>query len=349
MKKLLSLLFAALICSHLFAQRLPRIIILATGGTIAGKGTSVNAAGYTAGVVPIQDLIAAVPGIDKLAKLSAEQISNVGSQDMTVDIWLKLGKRIDEIFKTDAADGVVVTHGTDTMEETAYFLSLTGRYANPVVLTGSMRAGSAMSADGPENLYEAVQVAASPESKGKGVMVAINGSIFDAREVVKTNTTHVNAFTSPNTGPIGQVMGTVVVYYTKELREENKNTPFDITGLTKLPNVAVVELYADASNVGVNAQVQAGIDGLVIAGLGDGNLNKTNTDAVSAAIGKGIAVCRSSRVPTGRVILNDETDDAKLGTIVASDLNPQKARILLMLGLTRTKDTKVLQSYFFKY
>jgi len=349
MKKLFLLLIVTVISNNLFAQQLPRVIILATGGTIAGKGTSATAAGYTAGVTPIKDMIAAVPGIEKLATLTGEQICNIGSQDMTVAIWLKLAKRINEIFKNNEADAVVITHGTDTQEETAYFLSLTDRTDNPVVLTGSMRAGTAMSADGPENLYEAVQVAASPHSKSKGVMVVINGSIFDAREVVKTNTTHVNAFSSPNAGPIGQVMGDVVIYYTTELRDANKNTPFDVTGLDKLPNVAVVELYADISDVAINAYVKSGVDGIVTAGLGDGNLNIINTAAVTDAISKGVTVCRASRVPTGRVILHDETDDAKLGTIVGDDLNPQKARILLMLGLTQTKDKAVLQSYFFKY
>lgn len=349
MKKLITVLVITLMCGNLFAQELPRIKILATGGTIAGQGTSPTAAGYKAGVTPINDMIAAVPGIDKLATLSGEQVSNIGSQDMTVAIWLKLAKRIDAIFKNNEADAIVITHGTDTMEETAYFLSLTDRYNNPVVLTGSMRAGTAMSADGPKNLYNAVQVAANPLSKDKGVMVVFNGSIFDAREVVKTNTTHVNAFTSPNTGPMGQVLGNEVKYYTTELRDADKNTPFDVTQLETLPDVAVVELFADVSDVAINAYVNAGADGIVTAGLGDGNLNKINTTAVMKATKKGVAVCRSTRVPTGRVILNDETDDEKIGTIVGDDLNPQKARILLMLGLTQTKDKKMLQDYFFKY
>ncbi|WP_282142949.1 type II asparaginase [Cellulophaga baltica] len=348
-KKMFALLLMAFISSNLFAQQLPRIKILATGGTIAGKGTSPNAAGYQAGVTPINDMIDAVPGIDKLATLTAEQVSNIGSQDMTVAIWLKLAKRIDEIFKNDEADGIVITHGTDTMEETAYFLSLTNRYSNPVILTGSMRAGTAMSSDGPKNLYNAVQVAADPLSKEKGVMVVFNGVILDAREAVKTNTTHVDAFTAPNTGPMGQVLGETVRYYTTELRAANKNTPFDVTKLDKLPDVAVVLLFADASDVAMNAYVKEEVDGIVTAGLGDGNLNKINTAAVMKATNKGVTVCRASRVPTGRVILNDETDDKKIGSIVGDDLNPQKARILLMLGLTQSKEKETLQNYFFKY
>lgn len=349
MKKLHVFLFVVLIYSQLSAQPLPRIKILATGGTIAGKGASADRAAYTAGELPIKDLIAAVPGIDKIANITGEQVSNVGSQDMTVDIWIKLNKRINEIFKNNEADGIVITHGTDTQEETAYFLNLTVRYDLPVVLTGSMRPSTAISADGPKNLFDAVTVAASPLSKGRGVMVVFDENIIDGREAVKTSTTHVDAFTAPNSGPIGQVYDGKVVYYSKAQRLSDKRTPFDITGLTKLPRIAVVELYCDAPAVGINAYINDGVDGIVTGGLGNGNLNKANMEAVSAAISKGIIVCRASRVPTGRVTLYDETDDAKLGTIVGDDLNPQKARILLMLGLTQTKDKKILQSFFFRY
>jgi L-asparaginase len=349
MKKLiLAALFLSLyICS--FSQKLPRIKILATGGTIAGKGASADRAAYTAGELPIKDLIDAVPGLDKVADISGEQISNVGSQDMTVDIWIKLNKRINEIFKNKEADGVVITHGTDTQEETAYFLNLTVRYDNPVVLTGSMRPSTAISADGPKNLYDAVTVAASTWSKGRGVLVVFNERIFDGREAEKTSTTNVDGFSAPNTGPIGQVYDGKVMYYAKEQRVSNHQTPFDITGLTKLPRVAVVELYCDAPATALNAYAADGVDGIVTSGLGNGNLNKVNMTAVASAIQKGIVVCRSTRVPTGRVVLHDEIDDEKLGTIVADDLSSQKARILLMLGLTITKDKQKLQEFFFKY
>lgn len=342
----LSLLFVAPVIAQ---QTLPRIVILATGGTIAGKGASADRSAYTAGALPIKDLIDAVPGIDKIAQISGEQISNVGSQDMSVEIWMKLNKRINELFKSNQADGIVITHGTDTQEETAYFLNLTVRYDNPVVLTGSMRPSTAISADGPKNLYDAVTVAASPASKGKGVLLSFNESIFDGRDAVKTNTTHVNGFSAPNGAPLGQVYDGKVIYYFKAQRKGNKNTPFDITGLTKLPRVAVVELFADAPGTAINAYAAEGYDGIVTGGLGNGNINKANVDAIIAAVKKGVVVCRASRVPSGRVTLFDETDDSKLGTFVSDDLNPQKARILLMLGLTQTKDRKKLQDYFFEY
>ncbi|WP_276483258.1 type II asparaginase [Paraflavitalea pollutisoli] len=350
MKKLLLIVAGVLFMTVCLAQNnLPKIIILATGGTIAGTGASADRAAYTAGELPVGDLIAAVPGIDKVARISGEQIANVGSQNMSVEIWIKLNKRINEIFKNKLADGIVITHGTDTQEETAYFLNLTVRYDNPVVLTGSMRPSTAISADGPKNLYDAVTVAASPYSKGRGVLLTFNESIFDGRDAVKTSTTKVNGFAAPNGAPLGQVYDGRVIYYLKAARKANKETPFDITGLATLPKVAVVELFADAPGIGVDAYANGGFDGIVTAGLGNGNLNDANTEAVIRAIKKGIAVCRASRVPTGRVTQFDETDDDKLGTIVSDDLNPQKARILLMLGLTKTKDRKKLQEFFFQY
>lgn len=349
MKNLFTLLLSLLLVTGIYAQKLPRIKILATGGTIAGQGASADRSAYTAGQLPIKDLIAAVPGIDKVAEISGEQISNVGSQDMTVEIWIKLNKRINEIYKNNEADGIVITHGTDTQEETAYFLSLTVRSDKPVIVTGSMRPATAISADGPKNLYDAVTLAASKQAAHSGVLLVFNEYIFTGRNAVKTSTTHLNAFTAPNSGPIGQVYDGKVSLYESPIRKTNKSTPFDITGLTTLPEVAVVELYADAPATAINAYVASGVKGIVTGGLGNGNLNKVNSDAAASAVKKGIAVARASRVPSGRVTLFDETDDKKLGTIVADDLIPQKARILLMLGLTQTTDSKKLQEYFFEY
>ncbi|MBJ2125126.1 type II asparaginase [Flavobacterium sp. IB48] len=349
MKTLLTLLLSVLLFTGVYAQKLPRIKVLATGGTIAGKGASADRSAYKAGELPIKDLIGAVPGIEKIANITGEQIANVGSQDMSVDIWIKLNNRINEIYKNNEADGIVITHGTDTQEETAYFLSLTSRYDKPVIITGSMRPATAISADGPKNLFDAVTLAASKQAANSGVLLVFNEYIFSGRAALKTSTTHLNAFTAPNSGPIGQVYDGKVVMYEKILRKTNKDTPFDITGLKTLPEVAVVELYADAPATAINAYVNSGVKGIVTGGLGNGNLNKVNSDAVAAAVKKGVVVVRASRVATGRVTLLDETDDQKLGTIVADDLVPQKARILLMLGLTQTNDTKKLQEYFFEY
>lgn len=348
MKKILSIIAFMLLLLQAQAQ-LPRVIILATGGTIAGAGASADRAGYTAGKIPIDDLIGTIPSVKKIANISGEQVASVGSQDMTIDIWKKLAVRINEIFKNNEADAVVVTHGTDTQEETAFFLDLVIPYEKAVVLTGSMRPATAISADGPKNLYDAITVAIDPKSKGRGVLVSFNEGIFDAREVMKLSTTKTNAFGSPNTGPIGQAYDGKVEYYSKSEREVNTKTPFTVTADTKLPRVDIVYMYADAPSDQIDMLIAKKVDGIVIAGVGNGNFNKAYLEAVKRAVAAGIIVCRASRTPSGRVVLHDEINDDELGTIVSDDLTPQKARILLMLGLTKTKDKKQLQSYFFKY
>jgi L-asparaginase len=342
-------IFAILFVIVQVQAQLPRVIILATGGTIAGAGASADRAGYTAGKIPIDDLIGSIPSVKKIANISGEQIASVGSQDMTIDIWKKLAIRINEIFKNDEADGVVVTHGTDTQEETAYFLDLVVTSEKPVVLTGSMRPATAISADGPKNLYDAITVAINPNSRGRGTLVSFNEGIYDAREVMKLSTTKTNAFGSPNTGAIGQAYDGRVEYYSSSTREVTPKNPIVITADTKLPRVDIVYMYADAPSDQIDMLIAKKVDGIVIAGVGNGNFNKAYTEAVKRAVKAGIVVCRSSRTPSGRVVLHDEINDDELGTIVSDDLTPQKARILLMLGLTRTKDEKMLQKLFFTF
>jgi L-asparaginase len=276
-------------------------------------------------------------------------VASVGSQDMTVDIWKKLAIRINEIFKNNEADGIVITHGTDTQEETAYFLDLVITSDKPVILTGSMRPATAISADGPKNLYDAITIAVSPKSKGRGVLVSFNEGIYDAREVMKLSTTKTNAFGSPNTGPVGQAYDGRVEYYSSSDREVNPKKPIVLTPDTKLPRVDIVYMYADAPSDQLDLLISKKVDGIVIAGVGNGNFNKAYMDAVKKAVAAGITVCRASRTPSGRVVLHDEINDEELGTIVADDLTPQKARVLLMLALTRTKDKKQLQEIFFTY
>ncbi len=349
MKKLLTIVAVCLVAISLQAQQLPRIIILATGGTIAGAGASSERAGYTSGKIPIDQLIGSIPQVKKVADITGEQISSIGSQDMTLEIWKKLAVRANEIFKKNEADGIVITHGTDTQEETGYFLDLVIASDKPVVLTGSMRPATAISADGPKNLYDAITVAANPKSKGRGVMVSFNEGIFDARDVMKMSTTKVNAFYSPNSGPIGQVYDGKVEFYSTSIREVNVKTPFSVSLDTKFPRVDIVYMYADAPADMIDMLVSKKVDGIVIAGVGNGNFNKAYIDAVKRAVAAGIVVCRASRTPSGRVVLEDEINDKELGTIVSDDLSPQKARILLMLSLMKTKDKQQLQQSFFKY
>jgi len=329
------------------AKTSPRIIILATGGTIAGSGESSTKAAYTAGKVPIDDLLNAVPQIHDYGKITGEQIAQIGSQDMNVVTWLKLSKRINEIFKNNEADGIVVTHGTDTQEETAYFLDLTVMSDKPVVLVGAMRPSTAMSQDGNRNLLDAVMVAASAKSQGKGVIVAMDEKVFDARDVTKTSSTNLETFQSRNFGPIGLIYDGKVNYYYQSLRNPSKK--FDVTKLTALPQVEIVYGYADASPQSVTGIIGSGVKGIVYAGMGNGNFGEPVGKALAEASKKGIVVCRSARAGSGRITLENEVKDAELGFVVSDDLNPQKARVLLMLSLTETADRAKIQQNFFEY
>ena len=330
------------------AQKLPRVIILATGGTIAGKGSSPDRAAYEPGKILIQDLLTAIPGINKLVDVQGEQIANVRSANITIKIWIKLANRINEIFTNNEADGVVITHGTDTQEETAYFLSLTSRSDKQVVLTGSMRPSTAISSDGPRNLYDAILVAAAPQSKGRGVIQSFNEMIYDAKNVTKTNTLNVNAFSAPNAGPIGKVYDGQVKYFSQPIYTNNQKPFFDISKITQLPKVEIVYVYVDASTTSINALINEKVDGIVIAGAGNGSFNKAFEGAAENAKQKGVAIVRSSRVVSGNIPIatTDEFNDVKMNTVAAFDHNPQKARILLMLALTITKDRGKLQEIF---
>ena len=329
------------------AKTSPRIIILATGGTIAGSGESSTKAAYTAGKVPIDELLSAVPQIHDLGKISGEQVASIGSQDMNVVTWLKLSKRINEIFKNNEADAVVVTHGTDTQEETAYFLDLTVMSEKPVVIVGAMRPSTAMSQDGNRNLLDAVTVAASPKSQGKGVVVAMDEKIYDSRDVTKTSSTNLGTFQSRNFGPIGLIYDGKVNYYYQSLRNPSKK--FDVTKLTALPQVEIIYGYADASPTTVTCLATGNVKGLVYAGMGNGNFNEPVGKALAEAAKNGITICRAGRAGSGRITLDNEVKDADLGFVVSDDLNPQKARVLLMLSLTQTSDRAKIQDNFFEY
>ena len=247
MKKIkhLILLSMLVMLGGLTAAAKPNVYILATGGTIAGQGVSSTQTNYHAGGVAIQTLIDAVPAMTDIANITGEQVVNIGSQDMTVDVWLTLANRINELLADPNVDGIVVTHGTDTMEETAYFLNLTVHSNKPVVITGAMRASTAISADGPLNLYNAVVTAAAPESAGKGVMVVMNGIILDAHGTVKMNTVDVQTFQAPNSGALGYLFNSKVFYNDVTVKKHTTQSVFDVTGLKELPKVGIVYSYAD--------------------------------------------------------------------------------------------------------
>ncbi len=325
-----------------------RIAILGTGGTIAGFiDSTIATTGYTAGAIDIDVLIKAVPKIRDLADISWEQIANIDSSNMCDEIWLRLAKKIAKLF-AEGIDGVVITHGTDTMEETAYFLNLTIKSDKPVVLVGAMRPSTAISADGPKNLYNAVALVANKEAKNKGVMVAINDKILSARGVVKTHSLNVDAFSSPDFGDLGYIVDGKVFFYNNVTKAHAKNAPFDVSKLTSLPKVDILYSYSnDGSGVAAKALFEHGTKGIVVAGSGAGSIHKNQKDVLKELLKKGLKVVVSSRVVAGCVAVSDS--DEKLGFISAEDLNPQKARVLLILALTKTSDPKKIQEYFLKY
>jgi L-asparaginase len=328
----------------------PNIVILATGGTIAGAAATGTQSGYQSGAVTIDAMVAGVPGLKDLANIKGEQISNVGSQDMSFEIMRKLAKRINELASSPGVDGIVITHGTDTMEETAFFLNLTAKTDKPIVLVGSMRPSTAVSADGPLNLYNAVAVAADPKAAGRGVLVVMNDWIHGAHSLTKTSTTALQTFMSPVRGLVGVTAYGKNDFFTTPSWKHTTQTEFDIAGVTQLPRVDIIFASADMSPDLIDCAVTNGAKGIVIAGVGNGNMNKSSVTAAANAVKKGVVVVRSSRVPTGTVGRNVELDDDKLGFIASDELNPQKARILLALALLNPqRSPQDLQALFSTY
>lgn len=331
-------------------QKVPRVKILATGGTIAGTaGSSTQTVGYTAAVLPVDKLLASVPELKNVASVGGEQIAQVASENMTHAVWLKLAKRVNQLLASDEVDGIVITHGTDTLEETAYFLNLVVKSDKPVVLVGAMRPATAMSADGPLNIFNAVVVAASPQARGKGVLVSLNDTINGARDVTKTSTSAVDTFRSPDLGLLGYVQDGKVLFYKQSTRLHTTRSVFDVSRLEALPRVEIVYGYADNSRVMLDAAVAAGAKGIIHAGVGNGSLFDEVKQGLSDAQKKGVVIVRSSRVGSGIVARNGEANDDQLRFVVSDTLNPQKARVLLALALTRTSDPAEIQRLFYQY
>ncbi|HVE06263.1 MAG TPA: asparaginase [Paraburkholderia sp.] len=319
------------------SSALPRIAVLATGGTIAGSAAdAASTAGYQAGVVGVERLLAAVPALSSVAQIDAEQVASIDSKDMSLTLWTTLAQRVDALLASDDVDGIVITHGTDTLEETAYMLHLTVNSAKPVVLTAAMRPSSALSADGPLNLLNAVTVAASRAAHGQGVLVAFNNRIHSARDVVKTSTFAVDTFQSPEVGALGWVQDGRVEFLRGVVRPHTLATGFVIGQVAQphgWPAVEIVASYAGATRVLVDALVQARMRGIVVAGTGNGSIHASLQQALVDAVAQGIAVVRASRVGSGHVMRNGAACDDALGFVSANGLNPYKARVLLMLAL----------------
>ncbi|MFS7886688.1 asparaginase [Helicobacter pylori] len=343
--KFLILLFC--LKGQVMAQNLPTIALLATGGTIAGSGASASLGSYKSGELGVKELLKAVPSLNKIARIQGEQISNIGSQDMNEEIWFKLAKRAQELLDDSRIQGVVITHGTDTLEESAYFLNLVLHSTKPVVLVGAMRNASSLSADGALNLYNAVSVAVNEKSANKGVLVVMDDNIFSAREVIKTHTTHTSTFKALNSGAIGSVYYGKTRYYMQPLRKHTTESEFSLSQLkTPLPKVDIIYTHAGMTPDLFQASLKSHAKGVVIAGVGNGNVSAGFLKAMQEASQMGVLIVRSSRVGSGEVT-SGEIDDKAF--ITSDNLNPQKARVLLQLALTKTNNKEKIQEMFEEY
>ena len=321
---------------RLGAQALPTIAVLATGGTIAGAAATDVQAGYTSGPGRRPTIDRRRTAGKKLATLRGEQISNIGSQDMNDEVWVKLAGRVNELAAMPDVAGIVITHGTDTIEETAYFLNLVVKTRKPVVLTAAMRPATALSADGPLNFYNAVAVAANKDAGGRGVLVVVNDWIHGAASLTKTSTTAVQTFMSPLAGLIGTIAYGQAEFNRGPVGRHTFDSEFSLQGVAALPRVDIIMAYENMDGALIDAAVAAGAKGLVIAGVGNGNLTQAAVTALAAQARHGIVCVRASRVTVGRVERNVELDDDKLGFVASLDKNPQKARVLLRLALLKS-------------
>lgn len=338
-----------LLTAPAFAAGKPKIVILATGGTIAGAASSQTSAGYQSGAVGVDLLIQAVPQLKEVADVTGEQIASIGSQDMSDAVWLKLAKRVNELLAKRDVDGIAITHGTDTLEETSYFLHLVTKSDKPVVMTGSMRPSTAMSADGPLNIYNAVAIAADPGARGRGVLVTIDDDVHSAHDLVKKHTTDVNTFSSGEAGLVGAVLFGKTTWYRSPAGIHTSKSEFRIDKTDALPRVDIIYAHANMSPDLILAAAKNGAKGIVIAGVGDGNMTAQSVEAVKQVIAQGVVVVRSSRTNGGIIRRNIELNDDQLGTVASMELNPGKARALLQLALLKTSATKAIQGYFDRY
>ena len=328
-------------------RRLKKIHLVATGGTIASQAKSrVSTEGYTPSVISVDDLIAQIPELSELAEMSAEQIFLKPSSMITEEDLFDLSDRVNELLASDDCDGVVITHGTDTMEETAFFLNLTVSSDKPVVITGAMRPAHVISSDGLLNLYNAVCCAASDESRGMGVVIAMNDIILSARDAIKYSTFKVEAYQAPFYGVLGTIRNGKVSYAYRPAKCHTASSPFSGKRL-KLPPVEILYMYEGCNDTLFKAALESGCKGIVTAGTGNGGvitqIGQLYRSEDKAVTDKLPILVRSARVPTGGV-----SGAFRMGekVIAAGDLNPQKAYILLRLALAVTDDPKKIAEYF---
>ena len=326
------------------------IVILATGGTIAGvSGSAVDTTSYQSGIVPIDQMLQGVGPLEGIAAITSEQIAQVDSSDMNHDLWLLLAKKVNGLLRQADIDGVVITHGTDTLEETAYFLNLVVKSEKPVVLVGAMRPATALSSDGPLNLYNAVVLAASPEARGRGVLVALNNAINSSRDVTKTNTVLQDTFKAPELGYLGYLIDNQPSFYRAPTRRHTAESGFDVTDVGEFPQVDILYGHVDDNGNLARAAVRDGAKGLVYAGVGNGNMSEKMEKVLRELQTQGVVIVRSTRVSNGIVTRNGAINDDANRFVAADTLSPQKARILLMLALLETCDPLKIQKMFWEY
>jgi len=329
-------------------NNLPTVVVLGTGGTIASSGAvGTQLSDYKVGK-GVDALIAAVPELTDVVQCRYEQISNIESFLIDDEVLLKLARRVNDWLAQPDVAGVVITHGTDTLEETAYFLNLVVQSDKPVVLVGAMRPSTAISADGPLNLFHAAVVASHPDSVGRGVMVVMNDRILAARYVMKGHTTGVDAFVVPEQGALGAVSGRDVQYFNQATRKHTTQSALHLTaGLATLPAVDIVYDHQGARLHMYEAALQAGAQGIILAGTGNGSLSGVASQAAKLAAARGVAFVRASRIGQGSV--RPSVKDTEFNCVAAQSINPQKARILLRLALLKTQDREALQQIFNTY
>jgi glutamin-(asparagin-)ase len=328
---------------------LPRIVVVATGGTIAGSAASTtDTTGYRAGTTGVADLLAAVPEALDLASITGEQFASIDSSDVTDEVLLRLARRVDELLASPDVDGVVVTHGTDTLEESAYFLHLVLDSAKPVVFTGAMRPASALSADGPLNFFAAVAAASAPASRSQGVLVVLNDEIHSARDVSKSTSLRVDSFTSPY-GPLGVVVGGRVLYYRAVARPHTTASEFHVSAIETLPSAGIIYAHSGLDESVSDLIAAAGYAVIVHAGFGNGTVSGRVVGPLEAARRAGALVVRATRTGAGHVTAVGASGAEVDGWISVDDQNAQRARILACLALTVTADPAEVQRIFDTY
>lgn len=342
----------ACMMGFLMASDKPVVYILATGGTIAGASNLSTSSSYDAGKVLIETILQALPKdeIAKYATLKSEQILQKGSQNLSPSDWLKISKRVNELLADSGVDGIVITHGTDTIEESAMFLQLTTKSDKPVILVGAMRPSTSLSADGPKNLFDAIVLASSPLSKGRGVMLTFNGNILSGSDVTKGNPVHIDVFKPANIGFLGYMWNNKPYFLRDSLQKHTTQSQFDISKTSTLPQVEILYGYAGSSAKAVKNAVKDGARGIVYAGVGNGNLNDEVEKALIEASKNGVKIVRTSRIIYGPTPQWGEVNDEANGFITSWWHTPQAARVILMLGLNAgIKDNLELQRLMLEY